>query len=581
MSYIVEIINNSGAKVAQLSESECSCSIVRTINKEWSITLAYNVPPTGQSKLEHFSLWGVKARVTNTSDPTDYQTFSLNQPEYKRGGDGSVVVLCVGEHISIATMRNEIINTEIDFQQATISNILSRVLGYSSYDVGTASTDTRVSLKVSYESVLSAISKIIDLTGYEYTINESTGLLSISSQIGSNNYVRIKSGRNTISVSRKIINSNVANKVYGVGGGSPPVTIAGARHEVYSVVGQVVTIKNNSVVSDNDTWNGYYAYVATGNLAGQNYQITDCSHGLIRDTITLFGSITNLESGDMIVICSAANTPVDYINSLQSQSLYGVIKGVYKNQQYGSITNNVKSSDFDDTYTNGLCNNWSIVGSTTVYENTSQLYIKYGEKSQRLINTGTNNGITQEVSVVSGSYYTVFANVYIVSGVAALICTIDSTSYYVSNESGVTGWQTLKFEGVYANNVSTVDVSFRSFDAAEYFIDSVAVIESVLNENGTIDDRKYIKNCEQTDLWAETFNYLQANKYPKVEYTANFVDLYKLDPINYCFDSVNIGDTVLISDEKIGISNIPARITEVRYSPFRPELTEHKISTVV
>ena len=111
MSYILELLDRTGNKVAQLMSNECSVKIRRTINSEWSIAINYPIPPEGQGidKSEYFNLWKVRARIINTENLNDKTTFVLQKPELD-SSSGRVELVITGEHLCIDIMSSEVVN---------------------------------------------------------------------------------------------------------------------------------------------------------------------------------------------------------------------------------------------------------------------------------------------------------------------------------------------------------------------------------------------------------------------------------------------------------------------------------------
>lgn len=588
MSYIVELLSNAGVKIAQFCENECTCNIKRTINGEYSVAFVYFYRRGAENKSQYLSYWNPRLRVLNTKDSTDSQTFVLNIPEVAKRSDGVIEFKCYGDHTSIATMKSEVVAAEKDFKNATVNTVLNFILSYSLIDVGTIQPTQNVSIKISYETVMSAISKLVSLLKCEYSYSESDNELSLLTQLGdSAKYVNIMHGRNARSISKKVLNYNVKNFIYGVGGGSPPATIAGARHLIETVSTNIITLESSKVVPENDAWNGYRVQFKTGALSGNVYNITDSIHSESGDQFVLSSSVSSAAKGDSIIILDSVNNEVNYLKSLLSIQARNTVYDVYKNTLHGNLVNTIRSSDFSETYSSAICLNWVQFGSLlSASQNTTEVYIKYGTKSQHLTFNNSTSGILQIVQVTPGRFYTLFANVFVVSGIATMSITIGLKSYYVSTQSGESGWLELKFEGVYTGSETDVTVSFLSSTAtnesnAEYYVDSVALMESVRGKDGSVESRSFVKNCEQTELWNETFDYLISKKDPVVEYKASFVDLFRIDPINYFMDKINIGDTVKLTDADLAITSVSARVTEMTFNPFRPELTEHTITTGV
>lgn len=586
MSYIVEVLSSANVKLAQLNQQECNCRITRKINGEWSVSLVYFYVPGTEDKSQYLNLWKPRLRVTNTIDSTDYQTFIMNRPDLKKRSDGVLEFNCYGDHYCIDKMKSEVVVGERDFQEATPLQVLQYILGFSSITAGTATLNTKVSLKLSYETVMSALTKLIDAAKCEYQYIESTGVLNLVSSVGDpTKYINIKYGKNAKSISKKVLNYNVKNYIYGVGGGSPPATIAGARHLITAISTTTITLDSNKVVPENDVWNAYKVKFVNGVLAGNIYLITDSIHRSTTDQLVLASSVAAASVGDSIVLLKTNNTELDYIKSSLSIAAREEVYDVYKNTQYGNLVNLVRTSDMSGTYTSGLCQDFVEDGPLSAKaENTTDTYIKYGTKSQSVTYSSSTQRIYQWVSVTPKRFYTLFANVYVAAGRATMSIVLGAKKYSVHTASGETGWQELKFEGVYSGTETSIIIEFSSLFAtaevpATYYIDSVALMESVRGADGSVESRSYVKSCEQTLLWYETFDHLMKVKDPIVEYSANFVDLYRLDPINYFLDKIDIGDSVKITDTDLGIIGAVSRVTEMVFDPFRPENTEHTITT--
>lgn len=585
MSYTIEIISIANVRLAILNQHECNCRITRKINGEWSVSLMYFYIPGTEDKSQYLNLWKPRLRVKNNADTTDYQTFVLSRPEIKKRPDGVIEYNCYGDHYCIDKMKSEIINAERDFQDATPLQVLQYILDFSAITAGTATLSTKVSLKLSYETVMSALTKLIEAAKCEYQYIESTGVLNLVSTVGdSSKYINIKYGKNAKQISKKVLNYNVKNYIYGVGGGSPPATIAGARHIITAISTNTITLDSNKVVPENDVWNAYKVKFVNGTLAGNIYLITDSIHRATTDQLVLASSVAAASVGDSIVLLKVNNAELDYIKSSSSIAAREEVYDVYKNSQYGNLINLIKTSDFSGTYSSSICENWIEDGPLSAKaENTNETYIKYGTKSQSVTLSSSTQRIYQTVSVTPQRFYTLFANVYVVSG-RATMSVLGTKLYSVSTAAGETGWQELKFEGINSGAETSVVIQFSSVSAtvpspSAYYIDSVALMESVRGADGSVESRSYVKSCEQTLLWYETFDYIMKVKDPVVEYSANFIDLYRLDPISYALDQIDIGDSVKVTDTDLGIVGAVARVTEMVFDPFRPENTEHTITT--
>ena len=77
-------------------------------------------------------------------------------------------------------------------------------------------------------------------------------------------------------------------------------------------------------------------------------------------------------------------------------------------------------------------------------------------------------------------------------------------------------------------------------------------------------------------LWDEGFDTLQENKAPKTKYVINALDLYEMDPDAFQYDKIEVGDTILVQDDELGI-DISARVQSKKVDLLEPWKTEYEI----
>jgi hypothetical protein len=598
MAYILEILNSTGAKVAQLDEKECGVKIRRVINGEWTINITYPIPPSGQEEDKSALLWAANARgrVKNLDDVTDYQTFVLGKPVKSRGAGGAPCLQIQGTHISLVAMQNNLIKASYDFHGVTPAYALGIVLSHMSasvnpgvaYTVGSTGLELAnlISVQISWENVLSGLQKILaacGATGAEWDISEAGSTVLLYTALGSANYVQIRTGRNLKSVQAARADKRIINKIYGIGGGQPENTIAGARHVVSSVVGQVVTVNHNKLVPENDSWNtNYKAKFVTGTLAGSSFAISDCSHSndsLSGDTLTLVGVISSAVAGDKIVLTTSAGVEVSFIPAGSSQTANGIIEDVYKNSRYGNAINLVKTAFLDGTYVAGLCENWTKNGSPTVTENTNTVYIQNGSKSQKVIGVNTDDGIKQTLAVTANKYYRMKVNVYLAASnpAASIALFLDTYQQGDAQVSDTAAGKWVQWEGWFKCPLSApvLKICQSGAQAATFYVDAVQFAECPIDE-----PQNYTSNCEQAELWFETFDQLMTVKDAPVEYKCTFIDLNKALPFDYPGEKISLGDTLVITDDELAIEAVSARVREINWNVFKPELTEHTITNI-
>jgi hypothetical protein len=592
MSFIVEILNTSDnstwIKAGQLGSSECTCSVYEKINEDYSIALNYVIPPDGQGfdKSEYLLSINARLRLVDLSGQYESKTFHIEKHSFQRNQSGQLLLNVTGTYIAFVAMRNQVIDAQYDFQNMTASEIfeiLETNHSADGWEVGVCSWTLPLSLFIGWETYLSAFQKIIKAAGAEFEFIETSKNITVYAQRGDEyKNIIIRPDRNLKSISLQKYSRDVVNHVFGVGGKEPAITIAGSRHPVYSVVGQVVTLDHNKCVAENDSLNTEYKIkFVTGALAGSLFTITDCVHGANRDTLTVSGDISTAATGDKIVITDLSGVEVNYIHSAASIAIHDRIKSVYQNTQYGDTVNLIEKAFLDGSYSDGLCEGWTKYGSPTCSENTDRTYIQYGSKSQKIIGVDQYDGIYQNISGLTvGKYYRIRANIYLegsdpVSKINIYLGTASPVAIYPSAiESDATGkWVSFDWWGQAGAETTRITVCQDGDQAATFYVDAVQFAECAVNEN-----QNYTSNCEQLDLWKETFDQLARSKDVLVEYQCNFIDLNKMDRIKYPYDKINLGDGVLISDNRLGIVNMPARVKELKFDPFHPESTEHTVS---
>jgi hypothetical protein len=482
------------------------------------------------------------------------------------------------------------ISAEYDFQNQTAAQILSVLEANHSPDgwssAGLVDPPALLSLSIGWETFASAFQKVIDACQGEVDFDEANKYIYIYEKGGLGSavkYIHIKPDRNQRSVSLQRYSRDLINKVYGVGGDTPRCTIAGARHIVYSVVGQVVTVDHNKLVPENDSWNTYKIRFATGALAGSSFVISDCAHGTARDTLTLTGSLVGAAAGDKIVITDSLNNDVDHIRAGASISSYGIVEAAYINADKRDIINLVEYPFLDGAYSSGVCAGWIKNGAPTYSENTNRYYIQNGSKSQKVIGGADADGIYQNISGLTiGEYYRIKVNLYLdgstpVSKINVYLGTAPAVPLYTDDiESEATGrWVSFDWWGQAGATTTRITILQSGAQSATFYVDAVQIalcpVDSAQN---------FTSNCEQLDLWKEVFDYLIERKDPLVEYKCNFIDLNRMNPVAFLDEKINLGDTVLITDTDLGLSEASARVREIGVDVFRPELTEHTVSNI-
>lgn len=564
---IIEIYNTTPTKVAQLDSTECVATITRQLNALWTLSVEYQ-PETLSDKTEYF-VEDYRLRVVELDD-SSYTEFVITNIDLQRDERGVKRVTARAENIAIFQMSKEVINAHLDFKQDTPTNIMTAIMGYSAWSKGTVNPTDKVDLTISYETVLSAILKLCTVTGTFYDVDFVNTEIDILTALGTDNHVRIEPGHNMRYLRRANHTVEIINKLYGVAGGDPPITIAGTPHQVASVASQIITCIGAKVVPQNDIWNTTYQIrFLTGAHAQEAKTITDCVSAA-SDTLTVSGDISSAVARDLFCIeIVSGNIEVDYIPYGDADK-----EGIYNSGGWQDITNMVKTPDLSGTYTSGLCADWTKESVPTVTENTAADYIKYGTKSQRVQCSNPVEGIKQTITHNQpDEVWTVVANVYVTDRTAVLAVESSVTvgDYIVSQSGdGPDIWQTLVLKNIKSSGNAITVYLLSGESAAEFYVDSVQLIKGE-------DPQRFANVSEKKDLWDETYDRLIETKDARVTYECRFADLYRVDPARYPFSEISLGDTVNVIDEGLGI-DVDVKVVEQRDDVFQPRLMESVIS---
>jgi len=221
MRYSIDVLDNSKSKVAELTGmisallrekvNGMSLLTVETIErKKW----AYIVP--GKSFLR-----------LKTSDGGSCGTFRIIEVKKARVKERASLSI-IARHILYDT-GNEIFADAINCVNYTPSELAGLVLNHSSYDAGTIEPSSIVPfVRFEYEPVLNCLLRICSVTGGELSLDEANDEIDLLNEIGSSNGVIFRYGLNLKGAARTVNMSRLANRVYGVGGGEPPLLLTGA-----------------------------------------------------------------------------------------------------------------------------------------------------------------------------------------------------------------------------------------------------------------------------------------------------------------------------------------------------------------
>ena len=154
-------------------------------------------------------------------------TFRIFDTVMRREGERPSLTV-TARHI-MGDMSAEVFADTVDCLQYTPQELMALVLGYSAFGAGTVVPTTTVPyVRFEYEPVLDCLLRICSLTGGELELDESTGEISLLDRVGADNGAVFRYGLNLSGAERRISTSRMSNRVYGVGGGNPPLLLTGA-----------------------------------------------------------------------------------------------------------------------------------------------------------------------------------------------------------------------------------------------------------------------------------------------------------------------------------------------------------------
>ena len=477
---MVDVLNSSREKVAELTGMVSSylrekvngigILTVETIEQhEWQ----YITPGTSFFRLR-------------SNDGLLSQTFRIIEVTKSRTRERTSVTV-IARHI-LSDTANELFSNALSCINYTPHELMEQVLTHSTYTVGTVEPMSVIPfVRFEYEPVLSCLLRICSLTGGELFLNEEDNEIDLLTQIGSSNGVTFQYGLNLRGVERTVSLSRIANRVYGVGGGEPPLTLAGAT-------------------------------LSEGN---------------------------------------------DYAENSESITSYGIYESVYHEPTLEDVVNLVDTPALDGTYTNGLCENWTMTGSPAVSKNTDPDYYLYGIGSQRIQSSASGQGIQQTVSVTVGAVYSLSATLFITSGIVR-VEVVDGTITY-KRPSAVTGagMVTVFIENWKANNSSgTVKIYQEGTGTGDFYVDSVQIAEGASAKPFTIG-----KNSDT--LWNHATEYLTAHKDPHIMYEVDLVDLYGDIRSKRETERFGLGDTITVIDPTLDLA-VSTRVIEREINILKP-----------
>ncbi|MCH8272728.1 MAG: phage tail protein [Candidatus Marinimicrobia bacterium] len=439
---------------------------------------------------------------------------------------------------------------------------------------------------MSYKSVLDLLDDVRERLGTDLIVNNDKTVSLM--RRGSLSDARIRYARNLKGIRKNIDTRELFNVVYPVGGGEPPADIGGdsilgtegAEHIISTLSGTTIS-SHQRLVPSNDSWNNYYLEVtrASGSATiGARRLITDSIAG---SQVVLTTALSGLSVGDYFkIVADASGTDIKYIRDAGSIDSNGTMEATYLNRSKVEARNLLLNTDFSENYNSGIANNWSVVTLGAAFPVSSNLntnFIKYGSKSQLISDADPGEGMKQSVTLEQNSVYSVYVWIYVTTGKVKLelydgVADQPSSSGKTAETSVTGAWTQLMVEGITAQGTGGIVKILSNSIGTDFYIDSVILEKSskisVPNEFYPISGARI--------LWDEGFDALQSAKNRKIKYTVSAIDLYEADPDGYPYDRLEVGDTITLQDDELGIDTT-VRIQSKRWSVLEPWEAEFEI----
>jgi len=221
MPYDIEVLNASKETVARLSGT-VTARLREKVNGIGTLTVETVEP----REWEHFSVGTSFLRVRCGSGGTA-ATFRVMETRKYRERERTCLAVTAC-HI-LSDTAGEIFADAVNRLSASPAELMSLVLGHSAYAPGTVEPTAAVPfVRFEYEPVWACLMRICSLTGGELSLDEEAGEIDLLSAVGTGNGAVLRYGSNLKGASRTVGASMLANRVYGVGGGEPPLRLTGA-----------------------------------------------------------------------------------------------------------------------------------------------------------------------------------------------------------------------------------------------------------------------------------------------------------------------------------------------------------------
>jgi len=548
-------------------------------NTAWEATETLNIEDRMALKttdVDKFSLLraeGSHVRLVNDEDATDIRTYRVQNPSEVHSESRVEMQL---ECARIwAEMGGEIFEPEnaVPFRNISASTLAGVIFAQSQFQAGATilANDAQIDeLDGVYKPILEIVQAMAEKLDLELSFDESTSPETVDLVTrGSDNGVRIDYGKTAKGIIRTPERLTVFNKVFGIGGNSPPATAKGARFEVYSVSTTTITVAQDKCIPSNDAFNTTYDIeFVSGTLNGNRYQITDCARGagLDSDTITTATDLAAAGAavGDLFkFVLNADGSEIAYVEDPASQTAYAMTRETSAEDTTIENADQLFNNGFlDGGYTANLADGWTKSGSPTLAKETDTQYIQHGNFSQ-YVSGVQGEYIEYQVTLAGGNPYSFATHIYVSSGnVEIRVIGDQEDERFFGETAGVGTWHTTRLENISIEGATaTVRITCAN-GPATFWLDAVVAAP------GTIAPI-FTRLGGARELYRRAFDKLEQKKDPEISYQIiDPLDNYMWDSAAYEFQKVVLGDTVRIVDPVFS-TDVSARVLSITRNQLR------------
>lgn len=597
-NYKLEVYNQANSsKLCEFIRSDfLAGEVVQEVDGEDSLTFQI---PKAHANFSHLVKFNV-VRLCDTRAGTFVVYRIKSVKAWRQRQKLLAEVYCEHMKYDLAGM---IINAEKQFVQENPRTILDYILSFSDgFTRGSCPgvTYAYTDFSISFESCMSAIKRLAETIGFEWEVRAGAApdykVVDIE-RVGTGESVTIQYGTNLKSISHNSqIGSDFATRLIPRGGAAlieqrrtNPMVAAYIKPGTMDVAGAAFIVKswNSStrwlkvtsanLLAADGALNGFYAFVW-----GEKVAILDSKTAADGDEIQLESSPGSIPSGELVYIYKDEDNPMDFVPNVALESTYLPTEQIFTCDDLPDILNVAGPegySDLSGTYTSGLCQGWTRIGSPTVSENTNADLIRTGTKSQKVV-TSDGEGILRAVDCGSATAASFYIWVYIQSITDGVKLKVRlklglEDDYFPRNadtgedEAYVTemGWRQIICEGGILSGAGSHDLEILAVGGSvTFYLDSVMV---QCSEYITDEDNFYAWDTRVV-LWEKAVARLNEVSAPKEDINLEIIDLYEADRDTYYPQQITPGTDLEIVDTAMGFDVTEVRTRRKTWNLIRP-----------